>query len=52
MQEKPLVLIRGNVVDGMDFVGPFTTYNEAESYAELNMDKGDTYTIVQLTEPE
>lgn len=48
---KLLVIVRGDIANGFEIVGPFDTYNDAEHYMDLNHTE-EVYTVMTLTEPE
>lgn len=45
------IIITGNPVDGLGFVGPFKTAEEANRYADLSFTAGDWW-VVSLDKPE
>jgi hypothetical protein len=49
--DGPHVLIVGTMVEGFEFVGPFTTHDELEAYADANP-VGDDWQSAPLNGPE
>jgi hypothetical protein len=49
---KPAILIVGNVVDGVEFYGPFSTTEEAIELANIELRNREDWCIGYLNNPE
>ena len=46
------IIITGNVVDGLGFIGPFDSGNEANDYADYALPSSAEYWVTEIDTPE
>jgi len=51
-KKKSYVILIGNPVDGLEFIGPFDDGNEATEYAEVKVHRNKEWWLAEMEAPE
>jgi hypothetical protein len=46
------IIVKGNVIDGLTFIGPFEERDNAVQYGDFEIHQSDDWCIAELEEPE